>query len=82
MRYEAAACISVSEPPQALMQPITLVMNSWLPQKQFASALSLQPDMNIHVFKQRGSKPGQFGVGYVGGADVLETGATGLEDEP
>lgn len=61
---------------------MTFVMNSWLPQKQFASALSLQPDMNIQVFKHRGSKPGQFGVGYGPGADELETGATGLEDEP
>jgi hypothetical protein len=61
---------------------MTFVMNSWLPQKQFASALSLHPDMNIQVFKQRGSKPGQFGVGYGPGAVELDAGATGLDDEP
>jgi hypothetical protein len=64
------------------MQSMTFVMNSWLPQKQFASALSLQLDMNIQVFKQRGSKPGQFGVGYGPDADELETSVIGLEDEP
>lgn len=64
------------------MQPMTFLMNSELPQKQFVSALSLHPDMYIQVFKQRGSKPGQFGVGYEGGAGELDAGDTGLEEDP
>ena len=82
IRYDAAACVSESEPDHALIQPMTFLMNSAFPQKQFESALSLHPDMYIQVFKQRGSVPGQFGVGYGPGADELDTGATGLLEEP
>ena len=64
------------------MHSIVFLMNSWFPQKQSGSALSLQPDMYNQVFKQRGSKPGQLGVGYDAGALELEVETSGLDGEP
>lgn len=66
------------------MQPMTFLMNCSFLQKQSLSSLPLQPDMYIHVLRQRGRRPGQFGVGT---ADValklvaeLVTAETGVDD--
>ena len=61
------------------MHSIALMMKSWFPQKQFASALSLHTDVYSQVFRQRGSKLGQSGVGEAERAVEAEVGPAGLD---